>query len=378
MLFDSAQIVFDTETTGLKGGRVVEIGAVVVDCDGKIVSEFETLVRQPRELLYSPQSTEAFGIHKIDREEILESGLTEEEAGIAFANWIAIAKKQHGVNCIRAFNNRFDIEKIRRYPLDPFTREPLAVGDCIMLASMPSMIATGTAVWTNRDWVQNRCNHLGLPEDHPERYKWPSAMEATTHFEALGYHIPDEVEHRALPDARREAAIAIAIQREMQQDMPPIENTEFKTVGHVDLDMMTISSSLSQCENLGAKRYDELAKSNANFICSDYSHESPSNWVTDFASAPEGGNLTEDAWIDKYGTERLKILEIIRRFIEGIEQIYCNLGVCPGCGDISRDKNGDLISSGGRIVYQSYGNEDGGVERESCNSCQYLLGEIDY
>ena len=373
MLFDSAQIVFDTETTGLKGGRVVEIGAVVVDCDGKLVSEFEILVRQPRELLYSPQSAKAFDIHKICREEILESGLTEEEAGIAFANWIAIAKKQHGVTCIRAFNNKFDIEKIRRYPLDPFTREPLEVGDCIMLSSMPSMIATGTAVWTNRDWVQDQCNHLGLPEDHPKRYKWPSAMEATAHFEALGHHIPDEVEHRALPDARREAAIAIAIQRELQGGNTPADFRALIRDEDLPWVMFTIGDVLGQCQNLGAKRFDELAKSNTDFKWgSEYSSENPSEWVIAYE------NLTDDKWLEKYGEARLKILEIISRFISGIEYTYCSLRICPSCGEISKDENGGLVTNGGVIVSEYRGDMDGGSQREGCNSCDYLVGEFDY
>ena len=106
-----------------------------------------------------------------------------------------------------AFNNKFDNGMVA--PL--FDMVNISVGDCLMLSSMPPMIAAGVAYrWPN----QYRNDMLGLDEDDPQRYKWPSAAEAKAYFESIGYKFPEGPEHRALPDARKEAIMAIAIHSE--------------------------------------------------------------------------------------------------------------------------------------------------------------------
>ena len=221
IVFDSSQIVFDPETTGTEAtDRVVEIGAVVIDRSGEVVSEFETLVWQNPALLNSPKSAEAFSIHNIDRGQILENGLSEQLAGEAFANWIKESKDIFGARCIRAFNQVFDFGMIRGSPLDPSKHKggDIPEGDCIMLAAWKSMHEAGALVIhpgksADADYY-GAVTGVPVPEDDIGRFKWPKATEAATFYASLGYHIPDEVEHRALPDARREAAIAVAIRLE--------------------------------------------------------------------------------------------------------------------------------------------------------------------
>ena len=211
ILFDSAQIIFDTETNGVHASaKVLEIGAVVLDKFGRMVAEFQTLVHQPKSLLDAAISQGAKNVHNIETDDVLQFGLTEEAAGERFANWIENCKQEYGVSCIRAYNQRFDIGKVSTHPISLFNRVDIEFGDCIMLASMPPMISAGAAY----RWPNQRRN-ANLDENDIRRYKWPKANEeAAPFFTSLGYILPHDVMHRALPDARKEAAIAVAIRSE--------------------------------------------------------------------------------------------------------------------------------------------------------------------
>ena len=214
-IFSQAQIIFDTETTGIKPGKVIEIGAVVIDVYGKIISEFETYVYQPKEVLYSPESEKAFLVNNIDREAVLQFGVSEQEAGKLFAKWIREAKDNFGAASMRAYNQQFDFDKITGNDLDPSLHlgADIARGECIMMASYRLMHSAGM-LSLGPLWKQQQADRLGLDITHISRYKWPNASESASYFASLGYHLPDEVEHRALPDARKESALAVAIQCE--------------------------------------------------------------------------------------------------------------------------------------------------------------------
>ena len=221
MTLEKRIIVYDTETTGThKGKKLLEIGAVCVNLTSQeFLDEFQMLVWQPEEVLDHPDSQKAFEIHRIPREDILNEGKPEDEAISDFADWIRSQVDKHGVESITAFNNKFDNGMVA--PL--FDMVNISVGDCLMLSSMPPMIAAGVAHrWPN----QYRNDMLGLDEDDPQRYKWPKATEAKAYFESIGREFPGGPEHRALPDARNEAVLAIAIHEERINASIPYQDFE--------------------------------------------------------------------------------------------------------------------------------------------------------
>jgi hypothetical protein len=247
-------------------------------------------------------------------------------------------------------------------------------GECIMMASYKLMHKAGKLV--KLPWKDREADLYGYPEDDIGRYKWPSAIEAVTYFASLGYYIPDEVEHRALPDARREAAIAVAIKCE-EIGSRPISNTEETVIRPPDvrntMSSLTLGLAASQCTTFGRDRYDQLVKSTAEFIVSPFSAENPSDWAMDYVHAPEGGGLTDEAWLEKYGLDRMHLLEKTRLLLEGIERMYQELWVCPVCGTLEAGEGEPVTIAGGRIRNTAGGGEHGGFQRCGCDTCDYEL-----
>lgn len=96
-------VVLDTETTGFPNngagfcGRIVEVGAVVVTEDARVVSPIAFFVRQPASHLRSWQAKRAMAVHRITADQILRDGLPEKQAAPRFARWLDRVRDRFGV-----------------------------------------------------------------------------------------------------------------------------------------------------------------------------------------------------------------------------------------------------------------------------------------
>ncbi len=212
-------IVADTETTGLFSGKkrspldllhILEVGAVVIDTDFNVMDEFEVLVNPGEKILRHPQCDFVYRLTGLDAERLDAEGVEPGEAAVRFAEWSIKAEQDFGVKRITAFNNEFDFWFLDKPPWSFFRRTRLARGRCIMKAAMDIMGPAG---------VLQRPS-VGLLMHKPDaKWKMPSAEEAEKYFRDLGYPIPSfgGGRHRALPDARVEGAIMVAIHKEEQK-----------------------------------------------------------------------------------------------------------------------------------------------------------------
>ena len=226
-LFDHPFIVVDCETTGLTNrpegfvAHVVEIGGCVVDVEGQVIDSLAFFVRQPPEVLEDPRAEEAFRITGIDRQELNREGLPIPLATKIFALWAAAHRNLHGASEIRAFNQAFDFAFLRSSPWKTFSRARVREGECLMLAAMDIMGPAGALPPAPR-WAQEK----GQP------WKWPKVSEAVAFFNGRGHDIAwgKNSAHRALEDCLKEAALAVAIERERaaaRQQLPlPLEEAD--------------------------------------------------------------------------------------------------------------------------------------------------------
>ena len=197
-------IVVDIETTGLPGKpagwmpRIVEVGAVVVTADLRVVADggFGVIVKQPETHLRDPRAAGAWGLSDLTPEMVLADGIAEPIAALRLASWLGWAKARYGAVRVRSFNMAFDMGFLRRAPW--YIADLCLPGTDIMLDAKAVMGPAGALPqWENGD------------------YKWPKAEEAEAFYRARSHVIPTEgTAHRALRDAIVEAYIAVAIERE--------------------------------------------------------------------------------------------------------------------------------------------------------------------
>jgi DNA polymerase III epsilon subunit-like protein len=209
-------IVLDTETTGLYDGKhrsppdvleIIELGAVVIDLDFNILDEFEMLVNPGEYIANHPQAHYPFKLTGLTASELLSKGVPPEAAASSFAEWSRRAAADLGARKATAYHNVFDFWFLDRSPWLYFERTKLERGRCIAAASQDVMGPRGAL---QRPTVGN------LIHDPTAKWKRPSADEASEYFRGLGYPIPSfgGGRHRALPDARVEAAVMVAIVKE--------------------------------------------------------------------------------------------------------------------------------------------------------------------
>ena len=181
-------IVLDLETTGflLKrdlpdgwNARVIEVGAVVVTADRRIVSPISPLVRQPRRLLEHPRSRRAARVHRIPTEAILAAELDGEQAAERLVRWAQAVALRHGVREVRGWNQSFDFRFLEAPPWRFFERSGLGPGEDIARVAR---------------------RRLGT---------FRGGLEGA--LSALGMHNPRA--HRALYDARAAAEVLLACDR---------------------------------------------------------------------------------------------------------------------------------------------------------------------
>lgn len=182
-LLRSPWLVLDTETTGLpreRWTRPCEAAFVLLDEEGRTVSEWSSLIRVPCPLAADP----ALRLTGISREEI--EAAPEPDAVIAdFEAWRA----KHGATTapLTSFNIGFDRPMLERlWPdLGPW-------GACVMLIATKVMDRAGAlARWDSGE------------------AKWAKLEEAARFFSVS----QEQGAHRALADARVAAAILVALAR---------------------------------------------------------------------------------------------------------------------------------------------------------------------
>lgn len=194
MIFRSPIIVLDTETTGFPSmgwAHVIELGAVLLDCDGAELGHFTQVVNPP---VLDGRADKALSINGIPREEILAAPNTQ-TVNSRFLTWAAGATAV--LPFVTAFNVDFDRPMVWRMGLD------LRWASCIMLRAMEIMGPAGEL---------KPADPMHPRYDPSRPYLWPSLAAAGEFFGVP----PCEPAHRALSDARRAAGVAIAIQRRMK------------------------------------------------------------------------------------------------------------------------------------------------------------------
>jgi len=106
-----ALISVDLETTG-GGGKVIELGAVVLTPEGTLGPKVSTLVRQPMAVLTTKAARFVqHRVHGISPGEIQRHGVDEVEVAARFRSWIAAVRERwegarlaaYGVACERTF-----------------------------------------------------------------------------------------------------------------------------------------------------------------------------------------------------------------------------------------------------------------------------------
>ena len=210
-------IVIDTETTGIPGKpkgwkpQVIQLGAVVLDCDGNIVDSFECWVNPGAEHLAHPNSVATLKYLKLDPAPIHADGFDTEDASQLLREWIATSAVAYDVKTLRAYNQEFDFTKMLAHPPWNIGLAGVPRGACIMLEAQGLMIRDDMLRWMG-----------------PLGHKFPSAEEATDWLIKLGHKGLDGglvTAHRALADADHEAKIAVALhvegaRRRAEDDAP--------------------------------------------------------------------------------------------------------------------------------------------------------------
>ena len=99
-----ALISVDLETTG-GGGKVIELGAIVLKPDGTLGPKVSTLVRQPMAELTTKQARFCqHRVHHITPREIQRDGLPEDEVAARFQCWIAAVRGKYPGARLAAYN----------------------------------------------------------------------------------------------------------------------------------------------------------------------------------------------------------------------------------------------------------------------------------
>lgn len=202
-------LVIDLETTGLPGKtpphllRIVEIGAVVITQEGEILHELSVLIRQPREILTHPETQVSMGIHGITVEELQEHGVDEAPgprgAAARFRSWVAAARLRYGFFGATSYNRIFDFDSFLYRPEWDLGSLGLLKMPCLMLATFDAMKRNGLTL-----------------RGASGRAKNPKVGEAVEWLRGRGHPFPEGLRvHRALDDAKTEAAIAVALHKEL-------------------------------------------------------------------------------------------------------------------------------------------------------------------
>tara|TARA_R110000868_G_scaffold255275_3_gene511880 strand:- start:1517 stop:2095 length:579 start_codon:yes stop_codon:yes gene_type:complete len=185
-LFKNQIIVWDTETTGLprdQWAAVVDLGAVLVDTSGEIVSEFECLVLPD---ILDERADFALSISGLTPNVLRSEGLTVQGALERVGIWRRAAVPDVP-SYHTAFNVGFDKPMMYRMGID-FQNW----GPCIMKVAQAEMGRAGA-----------------LPQFSNGAYKFPKLSEASEF-----YGVPmEEPAHRALADAKTAARIMVVIQK---------------------------------------------------------------------------------------------------------------------------------------------------------------------
>lgn len=193
-LFRSPIIVLDTETTGFPRqpwARVIELAAVLIDCDGNESDTWESLILPD---ILDDRANGALAINQITREMLIGQP-SAFSAAASFRGWMGDAPPY-----VTSFNVAFDRPMCERTGLTS-----LRWASCVMERSMAVMGPAG---------VLGNANPRHPNYDPGRPWLWPKLSAAAEWF---GVPVVGEA-HRALTDARTAAGIMIAIQRKTHVD----------------------------------------------------------------------------------------------------------------------------------------------------------------
>jgi DNA polymerase III epsilon subunit-like protein len=177
-----------------------------VTADLELADAFQSLIHQDAAHVNDHRARYAFSLADLTPAMIAEAPERETQVAIRFRAWCNEQVHQHGVNRSTAFNAMFDFSWLNAFPWQIHTYLPSR--GCIMLATMDLMEERG---------VCPQKKNGGGP-------KWPKSTEAAAYFRSLGHVVNDDGHHRALPDAIREAQIAVALLREKYPSTYPTPN----------------------------------------------------------------------------------------------------------------------------------------------------------
>lgn len=172
-------VVLDTETTGFprdSWSRVIELGAVLLDLDGRECDSWSTLVLPD---ILDERAAGALAANHITPEMLAGSPNTE-SAILGFQAWL----NRTGARYVTSFNVKFDLPMVERMGLH------LQWAGCVMERAMEVMGPAGA-----------------LPEGRYGGWKWPKLSEAAEFFSVR----VDGDAHRALTDARTAAGVVVEI-----------------------------------------------------------------------------------------------------------------------------------------------------------------------
>lgn len=179
--------VIDTETTGFPGqswSHVIELGAVILDPDGREIDSFSHLVMPP---VLDERADGALAINHITAEELRRFGRSPATVAREVGDWLW----RHQCRFVAAYNRKFDEAMLRK--MDGWSEVDVRWLNCIMLASMDVMAAAGAT---------ERFSKHG-------RAKWPK-LSASAEF--FGVQVTGPA-HRAVTDARTAAGVMVAVAR---------------------------------------------------------------------------------------------------------------------------------------------------------------------
>jgi len=181
-------LTIDLEATGLPGMakdllKIVEIGAVITDFDGKIMDELSVMINPGFDVLNHQDCGPAFRVTGIDRDEIMRRGIPYAEAPDRLRSWITGKMESRGIEAATSYNRSYDFGVFLSQ--DPWNIESTGIGEyeCLMewfqrLRFGRTGRLRGSKATDAAAWLAGRGHEVYTPPGH-HRALWDARMEAS-------------------------------------------------------------------------------------------------------------------------------------------------------------------------------------------------------